>query len=120
MINEKDPLVQLQKTRPALGYNIKNILGSMKGIKFIETLKVTFEKISGDEVKSRAAYFNSMAQTVINKTEIAELLQLSAEQILNMDIRGLRMGHYINQQPLPTQGSSYLNLPLELQHHRKG
>ena len=72
-----------KKTRQKFGFKVKNILKSMKGIKFIETLKVTFEKITGSAVMSRTVYFNSMAKTIINQTEIAEALQLSAEQILN-------------------------------------
>ena len=47
IIDEQDPLVQLKKTRRKLGFYIKNILESMKGLKFVETLKVTFEKDSG-------------------------------------------------------------------------
>ena len=102
----------------------------MKGIKFIETLKVTFEKTAGDEIISRAAYFNSMAQTVINQTEISETLQLSAEQILNKIAQWISEGsgwvitsidnHYLKiVQYKPTKGSSYLKLPLELQHHKE-
>ena len=83
VIDEKDPLVQLQKTRQKLGFYIKNILEYMKGLKFIENLKVAFEKTTGDEVISKTAYFNSKSQTIINQTEIAEALQLTAEQILN-------------------------------------
>ena len=44
IIDETDPLVQLQKTRKKPGFYIKNILETMKGLKFIETLKVDFEK----------------------------------------------------------------------------
>ena len=44
--NDKDPLVhvQLQNTRKAITYHISNQLESMKGLKFVETLKVTFRK----------------------------------------------------------------------------
>ena len=62
----------------------------MKGIKYIETLKVTFEKLSGDEIVSKTAYFNSVAQTIINHTEIADALQLSKQQILN------KVAHWIS------------------------
>ena len=131
IIDEKDPLVQLQKTRQKLGWSIKNILKSMKGLKFIETLKVAFEKTTGDKVISKAAYFNSKAQTIINQTEIAEVLQLTAEQILNKIAQWISEGsgwiiksinnHYLNIVKYePTKGSSYLKLPIELQHHRKG
>ena len=42
--NDKDPSVQLQNTRKALESHIKIQLNEMKGLKFVETLKVTFEK----------------------------------------------------------------------------
>ena len=131
IIDEQDPLVQLQKTRRKLRFYIKNILESMKGLKFIETLKVAFEKTTGDEVISKTAYFNSKAQTIINQTEIAEALQLTAQQILNKIAQWISEGsgwiiksihnHYLNIVLYkPTKGSSYLKLPIELQHHSKG
>ena len=51
IINEEDPLIQLQKTRQKLGFYIKNILESMKGLKFIETLKVSRLKKQQEEKK---------------------------------------------------------------------
>ena len=41
---QKDPLLQLQSTRIALQHHIKNTLKQMNGIKFNETLVVTFKK----------------------------------------------------------------------------
>ena len=43
-----DPLLQLQNTRKAVEYHIKKALSAMKGLKFIETLKVTFSKAMDD------------------------------------------------------------------------
>ena len=40
----------------------------MKGITFIEILNITFEKQAGNEKIIKSAYFNSKAQTIINKT----------------------------------------------------
>ena len=41
----------------------------MKGLKFIETWMVSFEKQLGPKEKIiKSAYFNSKAQTIINKT----------------------------------------------------
>ena len=39
----QDPLVQLQSTRIAINYHIKKLLFVMKGLKFVETLKVTLK-----------------------------------------------------------------------------
>ena len=41
--NNKDPLVQLQNTRKAVAYHITSILISMKGLTFVETIKVTLK-----------------------------------------------------------------------------
>ena len=48
--NNKDPLAQLQNTRKAIEYHIISILTSMKGLKFVETLRVTFKKLAKDEI----------------------------------------------------------------------
>ena len=84
IINTKDPLTQLQNTRKAVEYHIMKILTSMKGLKFVETLEVTFKKFVNSEIVHKTAYFNSKPQTIINNTEIPEALQLSQQQILNI------------------------------------
>ena len=82
--NDKDPLIQLQNRRKAVEIHIESIFASMKGLEFVETLKVTFMKQTGREEKTmKSAYFNSQTQTIINQTEIQEALQLSEQQILN-------------------------------------
>ena len=77
--HNKDPLTQLQNTRKAVEYHIVKILTSMKGLKFIETLEVTFKKFVYSEIVHKTAYFNSKPQTIINNTEIPEALQLSQQ-----------------------------------------
>ena len=129
--NDKDPLVQLQNTRLAIENHITKILTSMKGLKFVETLKVTFKKLAKDEIVYKTAYFNSKPQTIINKTEINKSLQSSKDNILNMIAQWISEGsgwtvesvdnHYLNiVQYQPMKGSSYIKLPQELRHHRKG
>ena len=129
--NYKDPLVQLQNTRLAIENHITKILSSMKGLKFVETLKVTFKKLAKDEIVYKTAYFNSKPQTIINKTEINKSLQSSKDHILNMIAKWISDGsgwtvesvdnHYLNiVQYQPMNGSSYIKLPQELRHHRKG
>ena len=49
IINNNDPLLQLQNTRIALESHISNLLTSMNGLKFLEALKVTLSKISNGE-----------------------------------------------------------------------
>ena len=79
--NNKDPLEQLQNTRSAVKHHINTLLNEMKGLKFVETLKITFRKVSNDEIIEKNAYFNSTPQTIINETQINEALQLSKQII---------------------------------------
>ena len=129
--NDKDPLVQLQNTRLAIENHITKILTSMKGLKFVETLKVTFKKQDGDGTLYKTAYFNSKPKTIINNTEINEALQLSKQQTLNMIAQWISEGsgwtiesvdnHYLNiVQYQPMKGSSYIKLPQELRNSAKG
>ena len=129
--NDKDPLVQLQNTRKVIEYHITKILTSMKGLKFVETLKVTFKKSEKDKIEYKTPYFFSKPLTIINNTEINEALQLSKEQILNMIAKWISKGsgwtvesvdnHYLNiVQYQPMKGSSYIKLPQELRNSAKG
>ena len=129
--NNKDPLSQLQNTRKAIENHIKNILESMKGIKFVETLKVTFTKMVNNNIVNKAAYFNSKPQNIINNVMISESLKLSKDQILNIIAQWISEGsgwtiesvysHYINiVQYEPMKGSSYIKLQIELRNSKKG
>ena len=129
--NNKDPLAQLQNTRKAVEYHIVKMLTSMKGLKFVETIKITLKKISNDGTLEKAMFFNSKPQTIINNTEIPEALQLTKQQILNMIAQWISEGsgwtiqsvdnHYLNiVQYQPMKGSSYIKLPQELRNGKKG
>ena len=129
--NNKDPLEQLQNTRKAVEYHIVKILTSMKGLKFVEMLRVTFKKLVKYEIEYKTAYFNSKAQTIINNLEIPGALQTSKQQILNMIAQWVSEGsgwtiqsvdnHYLNiAQYQPMKGSSYIKLPQELRNSKKG
>ena len=129
--DNKDPVAQMQNTRLALDYSIANLLNEMKGLKYVETLKVTFEKMSGDEMVNKTAYFNSTPQTIINQTEITDSSQLSKQQITNKIAQWISEGsgwtiqsvdgHYLNVVIYkPMEGSSYIKLPYELQNSSKG
>ena len=103
----------------------------MKGLKFVENLKVKFKKNSKNEIITKTAYFNSKPKTIINKTQITEELQSSKHEILNITAQWISEGsgwtiesvdnHYLNiVQYEPMKGSSYIELPEELKHHLKG
>ena len=129
--NNKDPLAQMQNTRKAIEHRVITLLNEMKGLKYVETLKVTFEKNSGNEIVIKTAYFNSTVQTIINHTEINESLQMSKQNILNLISQWISEGsgwtiqsvdsHYLNiVKYKPMKGSSYIQLPHELRNSAKG
>ena len=130
--NNKDPLAQLQNTRKATAYHLISILTSMKGLKFIETLKVSFKKITdSNNIVYKTAYFNSAAHKIVNNLEVTESLQLSKQHILNMIAQWVSEGsgwtiqsvdnHYLNiVKYQPMRGSSYIQLPQELRNSAKG
>ncbi|XP_068686771.1 uncharacterized protein [Montipora foliosa] len=130
--NNKDPLIQLQNTRNAVANHIENILISMKGLKFVETLRVTFEKETGHEERVvKTAYFNSQPQTITNDTQIEPALSLSKQDILNKIAVWISEGsgwtvesvenHYLNVVKYePMKGSLYIKLPHELRNSAKG
>ena len=61
----------------------------MKGIKHIETLKLTFKKTTVDAGKNernmivKTAHFNTKAKTIINQNEKIESIPTSNQEILN-------------------------------------
>ena len=131
LINKLDPLIQLQSTRLAIEENLKKILNEMRGFKFNEVLKITFQKQKGDEFIEKTAFFNGKVQKILNETEIAESLKITQNQITNKIQQWISEGsawliqsvnsHFINlvkYQPL--RGSSYIPLPKELQNSAKG
>ena len=131
IIDNKDPLLQLQNTRKAIKDHIIKKLISKKGLKFIETIRVTFRKPKDNQIEFKTAFFNSKAQEITNNVMVAEALKLSKDHILNMVAQWISEGsgwtiesvdsHYLNiVKYQPIKGSSHIELPLELQHHLKG
>ena len=128
---DRDALVLLQNTRLTISKLFNTILNNRKGLKFVETLKVTFVKRKDDDNIYKPAYFNSRAQIVINPNNFIPSLQLSQQQILNGIAVWLSEGsgwtirsldeHYINTVVYdPLKGSSYIPLTVELRNCSRG
>ena len=128
---KKQALIQLQNTRKAIEYFVNKQLKEMKGLKYVETIKVVFNKMSDGKIISKTAYFNSTPQTIINHVDITNSSQLSKQQILNKIAQWISEGsgwavqlvdgHYINiVKHHPLKGTSYIQLPKELQNSKKG
>ena len=131
VINNKDPLLQLQKTRKAIEKHIIKHLISKKGLKFIETLRVIFRKPKDNQIEFRTAFFNSKAQEITNNGMVVEALKLSKDHILNIIAKWISEGsgwtiqsvdsHFLNiVEYQPLKGSSYIELPIELRNSMKG
>ena len=129
--NDKDRLVQLNTTRLAVAHFMKQLLPRMKGLKFIETLTITFEQQRGNQIVSRTGYFNSKPKTIINVDDLTPFLDVNVEQIMEDIHKWISQGsawliksingHFINIiQYEPLAGSSYIKLPTALQNPKHG
>ena len=78
------------KTRPQTESHLEDLLKTMKGFKFIETLEVTFEKNTIDSKTGKrvsiykTAFFNGKAKTITKADDIGQELSMSRQEILNM------------------------------------
>ena len=131
IVDNKDPLKQLTETKKVIERHLNKELGELKGFKYIETLKITFEKQLGNETTIKTAYFNSKTKTLINENEINEVLQTSRQELIKAIGQWISEGsgwtiqsvdgHYINlTKYIPLKGSSYIELPTELKNPAKG
>ena len=109
----------------------------MKGLKFIETLEVMFEKDNIDSKTGKrvsiykTAFFNGKAKTITKVDDIEPKLNMSRQEILNVIDKWVSESsgwvidridsHYIDITTYkPSHGSSYIELPTELRNPKKG
>ena len=137
LLDNLNPLNHFTKTGPQTESHLEDLLKTMKGFKFIETLEVTFEK---DTINSKTgkrvsiyktAFFNGKAKIVTKVDDLEPELSMSRQEILNMIDKWVSEGlgwvidridnHYINVTLYkPLNGSSYIELPTELRNPKKG
>ena len=126
-----DPLKQLNNTKKAVADKIQLELNKMKGLKLNVTIQITFEKQAENKLITKQAFFNNKAIIVLTEKDLDNILQVSTNQIINRIGNWLSEGsgwtiksvdnHYINiAQYKPLKGSSYIKLPEELRHPKKG
>ena len=132
-----NPLNHFTKTRPLTESHLEDLLKTMKGFKFIETLEVTFEKDTIDSKTGKrvsiykTAFFNGKAKTITKVDDIEPELSISRQEILNVIDKWVSEGlgwvidqidsHYINVTLYkPLNGSSYMELPMKLRKPKKG
>ena len=84
-----NPLNHFTKTRPQTESHLEDLLKTMKGFKFIETLEVMFEKDTIDSKTRKrvsiykTAFFNGKAKTITKVDDIEPELNMSRQEILN-------------------------------------
>ena len=132
-----NPLNHFTKTRSLTESHLEDLLKTMKGFKFIETLEVTFEKDTIDSKTGKCvsiyktAFFNGKAKIVTKVDDIEPELNMSRQEILNTIDEWVSEGsgwvidridgHYINVTLYkPLNGSNYMQLPTELRNPKKG
>ena len=120
-----NPLNHFTKTRPQTESHLEDLLKTMKGFKFIETLEVTFEKDTKDSKTGervsiyKTAFFNGKAKTITKIDDIEPELNMSRQEILNVIDKWVSEGsgfvidridsHYLNVTLYkPLNGSSYI------------
>ena len=132
-----NPLNHFTKTRTQIESHLEDLLKTMKGFKFIETLEVTFEKDTIDSKTGKrvsiykTAFFNGKAKTITKVDDIEPELNMSRQEILNTIDKWVSEGlgwvieridsHYLNVTLYkPLNGRSYIELPAELRNSKKG
>ena len=137
LLDNLNPLNHFTKTRPQTQSHLEDLLKTMKGFKFNETLEVTFEKDTIDSKTGKrvsiykTALFNGKAKIVTKVDDIEPELNMSRQEILNVIDKWVSEGsgwvidridsHYLIVTPYkPLNGSSYIELPLELRNPKKG
>ena len=132
-----NPLNHFTKTKALVKSHLENLLKDMKGFKFIETLEVTFEKDTIDSKTGKRvsiykmAFFIGKAKTITKVDDIEPELNMSRQEILNVIDKWVSEdsgwvidridSHYINVTLYkPLNGSSYIELPMELRNSKKG
>ena len=132
-----NPLNHFTKTKALVKSHSEDLLKDMKGFKFIEMLEVTLEKETIDSKTGRhasiykMAFFNGRAKTITKPNDIEPELSMFRQEILNAIDKWVSEGsgwvidsinnHYINVTTYkPLHGSSYIELPIELQNSAKG
>ena len=137
LLDNLNLLNHFTKTRPQTESHLEDLLKTMKGFNFIETLEVMFEKDTIDSKTGKCvsiykiAFFNGKAKIVTEVDDLEPELGMSRQEILNTIDKWVSEGsgwvidrianHYINVTLYkPLNGSSYIELPIELRNPKKG
>ena len=129
IVDKKDLTVQLEASKSSIKDLFNDLLNETKCFKCQITVKVLFKKYKpNEEIEFTPVYFNSSAKTIINNRF---KLEHAFQEILYRIDAWINKGsgwiiesiesQYINiSTHRPLVGSSYIDLPIELKHPKKG
>ena len=129
IVDKKDVIVQLEASKSSIKDLFIDLLDEIRGFKYQITVKVLLKKYKPNgEIGFTPVDFNSSTKTVINRRY---MLNKSFQEILYRIDAWINRGsvwiiksiesQYINISTYrPLVGSSYIDLPIELKHLRKG
>ena len=129
IIEKKDPIIQLEASKLSIKDLFNGLLNETKGFKYQITVKVLLKKYKpNEEIEFTPVYFNSSTKTIINNRfklehafqEILYRIDAWINKRSGWIIESIE-SQYINISTYrPLVGSSYIDLPIELKHPRKG
>ena len=129
IFDKKDLIVQLEASKSSIKDLFNDLLNEIKGFKYQITVKVLLKKYKPNkEIEFTPVYFNSSTKTIINHRY---KLDQSFQEILYRIDAWINRGYgwiiesiesqYINISTYrPLVGSSYIDLPIDLKHPKKG
>ena len=129
IVDKKDVIIQLEASKSSIKDLFIDLLNETRGFKYQITVKFLLKKYKPNgEIEFTPVYFNSSTKTVINRRY---KLNKSFQEILYRIDAWINRGsgwiiesieaQYINISTYrELAGSSYIDLPIELKHTRKG
>ena len=129
IVDKKDLIVQLEATKSSIKDLFNDLLNKTNGFKYQITVNVLLKKYKpNEEIEFTPVYFNSSTKTIINNRF---KLEHAFQEILYRIDAWINKGsgwiiesiesQYINISTYrPSVGSSYIDLPIELKHPKKG
>ena len=128
-MTKKYLIVQLEASKSSIKDLFNDLLNETKGFNYQITVKFLLKKYKpNEEIEFTSVYFNSSTKTIINNRF---KLEYAFQEILYRTDAWINKGsrwiiesiesQYINiSNHRPLVGSSYIHLPIELKHPRKG
>ena len=124
ILNSFNLELQLKDTESVIRIKLNDLMIELKGFKFVKTIVLEFQKEEHDDERK---YFTSKAETIINESDIDDVLESINNTIISNIQKSLGksfgwnidsvVDHTANVSKWkPLSGRSYMRLPKELDH----